>query len=154
MNNKMDEYSDYAALLDQCDKEVDEIYHYYAQKHNLSDAALWILYAVYDLKNGITQAEICNCWYFSRQTINTALKRLEEQGIIELVLIPGNRKSKGIALTLEGKQMAKRIIKPLRQAENQVFAAFSDEENRMFIEMSQKRCKLLSKLVKKNNFKN
>lgn len=148
MSVGMDRYSDYAARLNQCDKELDDIYHYYAQKNNLSDAALWILYAIYDSKDGITQTEICNCWFFSRQTINTALKGLEQQGVINLVPVPGNRKSKGIVFTLDGSRVAEQIITPLKQAENQVFAEFSEEENSLFVELSQKRCALLSKLIK------
>lgn len=148
MGVEAEKYSGYAALLNQCDKEMDDIYHCYAQKHGLSDASLWILYAIYDATDGITQTDICNCWFFSRQTINTALKGLEQQGIIELVSISGNRKSKNVVFTSSGKIMADQIITPLKEAENQVFAAFSDEENRLFVELSQKRCALMNKLIK------
>ena len=33
------QYSKYTAMLDQFDKELDDIYHDYALRHNLSDAA-------------------------------------------------------------------------------------------------------------------
>lgn len=139
--------SKYAAILDRCDKELDDIYHDYALQHNLSDAALWILYVLYDAKEGMTQADICNCWFFSRQTINTALKSLVQQDVIKLEPIPGNRKSKGIVLTTNGKEMAQRIAGPLKQAENQVFAAFSEEENELLVDLMQKRCSLLRKFL-------
>lgn len=48
-------YDHFSAALNQCDKELDELYHKYAMQHHLSDAALWILYAIYDAKDGITQ---------------------------------------------------------------------------------------------------
>lgn len=133
----------YSAALNQCDKELDEIYHKYALKHNLSDAALWILYAIYEAKENITQAEISSFWSFSRQTINTALKGLEQQGIIELLSIPNNRKSKQIKFTLKGKDTVQKILFPLLQAENNVFKAFTDKENEIFIELCRKRCELL-----------
>lgn len=147
MSVKTDEYSQYAALLNQCDNEIEEIYHYYALRYKLSDAALWIIYALFDSEEIVTQADICNCWCFSRQTINTALKGLEQQGIIELVPIPGNRKSKHIVYTASGKKLAEQIVVPLKQAEHQVFAAFSDEENKLFVALSQKRCSTLRKLL-------
>lgn len=145
---EMDRCSDYAAQLDQCDKEIDDIYHGYALRHNLSDAVLWILYAMCDSKDRVTQADLCSCWFFSRQTINSALKGLQQQGIIKLVSIPGNRKSKSIVFTEHGKAMAEDIIMPLKQAEKQVFDALSDEENKLFAELTQKRCSLLREFLK------
>ena len=124
MKNISDKYSEYGALLDQFDKELDDIYHDYALRHNLSDAALWILYVVHGSDAGITQADICNGWFFSRQTINTALKGLTRQGIIQLDAVPGNRKSKHVTLTPQGQALALQIVVPLKQAENQVFASF------------------------------
>lgn len=148
MDNEADRYSCYAETLNQCDKEINDIYHDYAMRHDLTDAALWVLYALYEMKERMTQADICNSWFYSRQTINTALKGLERQGVIELTSVPGNRKSKNVVFTAKGMDMARRIIEPLKQAENQVFAAFSEEENRLFIELMRKRCCLLQKFLK------
>lgn len=147
MENNTAKYNEYTALLDQFDKELDDIYHYYALRSNLSDAALWILYAIYGSEEDVTQADICSCWFFSRQTINTALKSLEQQGIITLAPVPGNRKSKHVVLTAQGQETGQRIIAPLKQAENRVFAAFSEEENQLFIEMAGKRCSLLREFL-------
>ena len=149
LKNISDKYSEYGALLDQFDKELDDIYHDYALRHNLSDAALWILYVVHGSDAGVTQADICNGWFFSRQTINTALKGLTQQGIIKLDAVPGNRKSKHVALTPQGQALARQIVVPLKQAENQVFASFSDAENQLFVEMAGKRCSLLREFLKR-----
>lgn len=140
-------YADYAALLNQCDKELDGLYHSYAVRHGLSDAALWILYAVYDARSAITQADICNCWFFSRQTINTALKGLEQQGLLELISLTGNRKCKQVRFTEKGRDTAEQILTPLLRAENRVFASMTDEENRVFAQLSQKRCALLREFI-------
>lgn len=150
MENNTDKYNEYGALLDQYDKKLNEIYHYYALRHDLSDAALWILYAVHGSEAGVTQADICSGWFFSRQTINTALKGLVQQGIIKLEPIPGNRKSKHAILTPQGQEVAQQIVVPLKQAENQVFAAFNDAENQLFVEMAGKRCSLLREFLKMN----
>lgn len=141
-------YTDYAALLNQCDKELDGLYHSYALHHGLSDAALWILYAVYDARSAITQADICNCWFFSRQTINTALKGLEQQGLLELISLSGSRKCKQVRFTAGGRDIAQQILTPLLRAEERVFASMTDEENRVFALLSQKRCTLLREFLK------
>lgn len=143
MSLQTDKFRVYSALLNQCDKEIDEIYHYYAARYNLSDAALWILYAMYEADDPVTQADLCSFWFLSRQTIHTAFIALKKLGIIESVAIPGNRKSKRIVFTESGKALAEQVIPPLQQAEKQVFDAFTDEENENFINMSQKRCFLL-----------
>ncbi|MCM1214570.1 MAG: MarR family transcriptional regulator [Lachnospiraceae bacterium] len=147
MENDINRYSEYGALLNQYDKELDDIYHYYALRHDLSDAALWILYVVHGSDTGVTQADICNGWSFSRQTINTALKGLAQQGVIKLEAVPGNRKSKHVVFTHQGRQLAQQIVVPLKQAENQVFASFTDEENRLFVKMAGKRCSLLREFL-------
>lgn len=133
-------YELYSAALNQCDKELDEIYHKYALTHQLSDAALWILYAIYETEDTLTQADICTLWFFSRQTINTALKNLEQQNIIRLTPLLDNKKSKQILFTEEGKRKAKELLTPLLLAEQHVFASFTEEENKLFIELCQKRC--------------
>lgn len=140
-------YEVYSAILNQCDKELDEIYHNYALKYNLSDAALWVMYAIYEANGNITQADISNFWFFRRQTINTALKNLEQQGFINLISTPDNRKSKQIKFTDKGNEMLKKVIFPLLEAENNVFAEFTDNENELFVELSRKRCNLLRKFL-------
>ena len=140
-------YDHFSTALNQCDKELDEIYHKYAMQHHLSDAALWILYAIYDAKDGITQADLCNAWSFSRQTINTALKKLEQQKIIALHAVSTNRKSKEIVFTEKGNAMVQEVLMPLLHAEYSVYNAFSEEENRLFIELCKKRCSLLHKFI-------
>ena len=150
----MDKYDHYCAILNQCDKELDELYHKYAVHHHLSDAALWILYAIYDANEMITQSDICNTWFFTRQTIHTALKGLEQQGIIEVTSIPTNKKSKQLHFTKDGKQTAQQLLTPLLEAEKNVFTAFSDEENELYAQLSKKRCTLLRDFLEENFSRN
>lgn len=137
----------YSELLNQCDKELDEIYHRYAMRHNLSDAALWILYALHYEHKPVTQSDLCNSWFFSRQTLNTALKSLEQQGILALIPLPNNRKSKQVVFTSEGTAFTNQVLAPLICAEEQVFAAFTDKENEAFIKLTQRRCALLHEFL-------
>lgn len=68
------------AVFNQIYKEMDETYHLYAKQHGLSDANLWLLYSLYE-SEALTQKEICSVWHYSPQTINSALKNLEKQGL-------------------------------------------------------------------------
>ena len=67
-------------LLNQTDKMLNDLYHTYAASVHLSDSVLWVLYILWTEGDGLTQKEICDTWYYSRQTINTCLKHLEKEG--------------------------------------------------------------------------
>lgn len=77
MNTNFDKYSEYAALLNQCDKELDEIDYDYTVSHNLLDAVLWILYvyAIYDAKEVITQADIWSFWFYEENRVYIELSQ-------------------------------------------------------------------------------
>ena len=130
-------------LLAQCDKDLDEIYHAYASSHSLSDVAIFILYVLWDIGEGCTQSDICDLWSYTRQTVNSALKKLEKDGYIRLMAMAGNKKSKGIVLTRTGKKLAKEVVAPFISAENAAFAAMEEEELALLVKLTQKRVSLL-----------
>lgn len=137
------------ALLHQNEKLLDELYHQYASAWNLSDAAFWILYVAWVQGDGCTQRDICASWSFTKQTINTALKRLERDGYIRLFPLSDNRKSKQIVFTDYGKRFAKRSIAPLLAAEAASFGQLTEREQGELLRLSQKRTRLLQQEMDK-----
>ena len=79
--------TDQLAAFNRLYKEMDEIYHIYAKKQGVSDAALWLMYSLYERDAGYTQRELCSAWHYPPQTVNSSLKNLEKQGLIALSLI-------------------------------------------------------------------
>ena len=136
-------------LLNQNDKMLNDLYHNYAINLNLSDTALWILYIAWIHQDGCTQKDICEMWYYTKQTINTALKNLEKQGYIKLVPMLENRKSKKILFTDSGKIFAKKVITPLLEAETISFSKLSEKERNDLVYLSQKRTMLFEKEIEK-----
>ena len=61
-------------------RELDEIYHQYAARQGIGDAALWLLYSLRESPEPMTQRQLCAEWHSPPQTVNSALKRLEQQG--------------------------------------------------------------------------
>ena len=104
-------------------KELDDIYKLYSKKSGLSDTVFWILYFIYERKEPYTQTEICDAWYYSRQTVNSALKNLEEKNLVKLIPSKTNRKNKEIFLTEEGLLLARKVIVPLMEAETKALDA-------------------------------
>jgi len=128
-------------------KELDEIYCDYAKDCGLSDTAFWILYSVWESIEAFTQKELCDTWFFSRQTINSSLKKLEQQDIIQLVPMPNNRKNKHIILTQAGKELAKKILVPIQEADYTSFSSLSDAERSELLRLSQKYISALRKEI-------
>ncbi len=127
----------------QLTKELEELYQLYAKKSGLSETTLWILYCVHERQEPYTQKELCDIWSYSRQTINSALKNLETQGLIELVSLPENRKNKQLLLTASGKKLVNKIILPLVEAEKNAFIQLGEEDSRKFLSLTKRHTELL-----------
>ena len=69
--------------LNQLYKQMDGIYHRYARRLGLSDTAFWILYCLGEASAPLTQRELCDSWAYPPQTVNSALKGLERQGLLK-----------------------------------------------------------------------
>ncbi|MFT3983505.1 MAG: MarR family transcriptional regulator [Lachnospiraceae bacterium] len=142
-----------AVLYNQLTKELDDLYQHYIQKSGLSEAAFWVIYCIQEREAPYTQAEFCEIWSYRRQTVNSALKNLVKNELIELVLPPNNRKSKQIFLTEKGKVFVKELICPLSEAEKNTFVAFGDERGDEFLQLTRKYIDLFRlELNKRGNF--
>lgn len=137
------------ALLNQNDKLLDDLYHDYATSLHLSDTALWILYIVWIRGEGCTQKDICAMWSYAKQTINSSLKKLEKEGCITLLPLPGNRKSKRVILTEAGKAIAQKAVPPLLEAEAVSLARLDEQERSALVRLSQKRTAFFQKEIEK-----
>lgn len=120
--------SEYNQLL----KECDTIYHSAAVKMGLSDCAFWILYTLQDTQKTYKQSDICDSASMSRQTVNSALKKLEKDGYLTLRRIDG-KMGKSIHLTEKGNQFVQRNIMPIMLAEETACSLFSDDEKDKFL---------------------
>ena len=128
-------------------QELDEIYHIYAKEHGLSDSVLWILYSLAESDVSLTQKDLCDLWHWTAQTVNSALKRLEGQGVIRLVPVSGSHKSKNIVLTDKGNDYIKRLIVPIYEAESRAFQSMSPEERSMLLTLTSKYVDLLKEEI-------
>ena len=110
------------------------IYRNIAKHFGLSETVFWILYTLIDENKPITQSYLCGIIYLPKQTINSALKKMETDGLITLKPAEDNR-SKKILLTDVGKQLAEKTVEHLRNTENRALERFSYEEQHIFIDL-------------------
>lgn len=135
--------------LNQSYKELDNVYHSYAKENDLSDTAFWVLYSLWERGESYTQRELCTDWFYSPQTVNSALKLLEQQGLIRLVQTPQNRRNKSILLTEKGTALGENVIMPLLQAERRAFSELSERERTGLLSATQRHITLLKSEVNK-----
>lgn len=117
-------------------KELDDIYHDIFVALSISESVFIILYALVEMGDGCIQKDISDQFHISRQTINSAIKKLQSQGYIALK--QGKGRDMHIFLTLDGKKFADEIIGPITELENSVFKEMEPEESREFLRLTQK----------------
>lgn len=123
---------EYIASYNQLLKECNTLYHSVATELGLSDCAFWILYTLHDSNQLVKQSDICDNASMPRQTVNSALKKLEKDGYLTLRRIDG-KMGKSIHLTDKGEAFVAQNITPIMRAEEKACASFSKEETEMFL---------------------
>ena len=119
--------------LNRVDNEMEQIFNGYLSASGISMTTMWILYSAYTGNGTTTQREICDNWFCAPQTINSAMKLLEKNGVIELLYADGNRKSKQVHLTQIGIEMCERLIYPLISAENEAISSLTVDEQTLLV---------------------
>jgi len=122
-------------------KEEDSLYHRLARHFGLSDSAFWIIYTLEEAQRPLTQTEMCGDLALSKQTINSALKQLEQEGCIQLTSGPKRRKY--LQLTSKGQALAARAARPVLQLEERAFLDLSEEERASLLALSRRHLELM-----------
>lgn len=122
-------------------KEEDGLYHRLAKHFGLSDSALWILYTLEVCSGPVTQTELCGFLSLSKQTVNSGLKQLEQDGYIRLTSGPGRKKY--IQTTEQGRQLAGRTVRLILAAEERAFLGMNEEERAGLLALERKYVNLL-----------
>lgn len=133
--------------LEECNnlyKRYDCLYRNIARDFNLSDSALCILYYLRMADRACSQSEICDGILQSKQTVNSAIKKMEEEGLLLLSCKEGNKKSKCITLTPAGASVAEKTADRVIEAEAAALSAMSEEEQENFLNLYEKFIDLLA----------
>ena len=115
-------------------KENCELYAEAAKSLGISEGAMWILYTLHLYNRPFTQSELCEEVFMPKQTVNSALKKLQQEGYILLQFSENNKKSKQIILTVAGRSLADRSVAISIAAEKNVFGHFSADKIRELLD--------------------
>lgn len=121
--------------LDYLYNEIDKLYHAYARGCGLSDCAYWMLYDLECADGSLPLAQLATSWSYSKQTINSAIKTLEQQGLVELTFMEGSRRNKTASLTAAGRAFSLDYIVPAIKAEEAAFDELDPAEQRELVRL-------------------
>ena len=127
--------------------EMDAIYHKAALKLGLNDSVSEILYVMSYNDGELPIGEICRLSAMSRQTVNSALRKMEDEKIIYLESIDG--KSKKACLTEKGKEYTENTVNKVIEIENEICESWSRKDMEKYIELTEKFIKALDEKVEK-----
>ena len=116
--------------------EIDAAYHDAALKFGLSDSAMMILYAVCCNGDSCLISDIIYLSGTSKQTVNSALRKLEADNVVYLEAVNGRKKR--VCLTDKGRALAEHTVVRLIEIENSIFASWSEQEQEMYLALIQR----------------
>lgn len=118
--------------------ETGAAYHEAALRLGLSDSAMRILYAVCDCGSGFrcSLRDVCRSSGLSKQTVNSALRKLEREGLA--FVEPVGAKSKDVCLTGAGRALAEDTVLRLIAVENAIFGSWPEQDVEQYLALTEK----------------
>lgn len=114
--------------------EIDSAYHAASRKLGISDSAMMILYALCEGGGECMLSDVTSC--IGKQTVNSALRRLEADGIVTTEQSGGRKKK--LRLTANGQAFAEKTAAQIIRVENEIFAEWSDADKDAYIGLTRR----------------
>ena len=102
----------------------------------MSDSVSKILYTLCCEGSPCRISDICLCSGLSKQTVNSALRKLEAQGLIYLE--SAGRKAKTVCLTEDGTRFAQKTAMRILNMENEILASWAPEEVAQYMDLTER----------------
>lgn len=116
--------------------EIDAVYHEIALKQGFSDSIMLILYIIADNDGTCLISELVKQSGLNKQTINSALRKLEEKSILYLEAAGG--RSKRIVLTEKGTSVVHNTVDRVIAVENKIYSSWKPEEWALYLELTER----------------
>ena len=126
--------------------ETGGVYHAIAQAAGLSDSAFQVLYTLCVLGDGCLLSQVVRQADLPKQTVNSALRKLEQEGI--LTLASAGVRKKALHLTESGWTLCRDKILPVLKMEDDIFSAWSQAEREIYLRLTQRYLNDLQTLTK------
>jgi DNA-binding MarR family transcriptional regulator len=116
--------------------ETEAAYHDVSVKLGLSDSAMKILYTICDNGSSCLLKDIIRRSGLNKQTVNSALRKLEADGIIFLEKV--GAKSKNVCLTGQGEKLSADTAMRILEIENSIFDSWDHSDVDTYLRLTEK----------------
>lgn len=123
------------------------LYDEYAKHHGMLMKTLLVVNALFYAKEGMTQTEVCQRTFQSKQTVYLIIKNLLAENYVTVEEVPENRRNKMVRMTEVGRLYYEKVVRHITWAEDTAMSMFSAEEQKQLIDLSRTFTKNLTKLV-------
>jgi DNA-binding MarR family transcriptional regulator len=124
------------------------LYDGYAKSNGILMKTFLVLNVLFYAKDSLTQKEICERTFQSKQTVSLIIKNLLDDGYVTLSENAGDKRNKTVRMTDAGRGYAEKPVRHITNAENMAMSMLTPEEQAQLIDLSRRFTKNLTELVK------
>ena len=118
-----------------CWRDVSVAYGTFAKKIGIDTSELYVVDALWDEPEGLSQRSICEARDMGKQTISAICKRLAARDVVVANASQADKRERIMALTDEGREQWRLPIERMRELEMKAAAAISPEEAVLFVKV-------------------
>lgn len=108
---------------------------------------LLVVNALFYAKDGLTQRDICERTFQSKQTVNLIIRNLLNEAYVTVEERKENKREKLVRMTDAGRAYCEKVVRHVTWAEDTAMSMFSPEEQQQLIDLSRTFTQNLTKLI-------
>lgn len=116
--------------------ETDAVYHEATLKLGLPDSSMIVLYTICLFEGSCPLGDITALSGLPKQTVNSALRRLEGEGVLYLQAAGGRKKR--VSLTEKGRELCRDTVLRLMRLEDGIYASWPPEDLEKYLSLTQR----------------
>lgn len=116
--------------------ELDNLYYIFAKSCGLSESEYWSLLLIHE--GVVTQSEISEQLFLSRQTLNSSFKQLVKKGLIVLETNEKNQRTKRAVLTEKGRDVVEKQVVNMHRTEELAWEKLTEDEQSALVRLTRK----------------
>lgn len=118
-----------------CWRDVSVAYGTFAKKMGVDTSELYVVDALWDEPEGLSQRSICEVCDMGKQTISAICKRLAARDVVVAHAGQADKRERIMALTDEGREQWRLPVERMRELEMKVAAAISPKGAELFVKV-------------------
>lgn len=118
-----------------CWRDVSVAYGTFAKKMGVDTSELYVVDALWDEPEGLSQRSICEVCDMGKQTISAICKRLAARDVVVAHAGQADKRERIMALTDEGREQWRLPVERMRELEMKAAAAISPEGAELFVKV-------------------